>query len=482
MRDDALIDGRWTPARSGRRFEVRSPADGSLVGAMADCDATDTRLAIEAAAAAFGAWSRMPAQERASILLEARDEVLEREEELARLMAREAGKPVTEARGEVAYAAGFLGYFADQARQPNQEDVTPAIPGKLLRTVRHPVGVAGLITVWNFPAAGITRPLGAALAAGCTAVVKPAERAPHCAAAIVDVLHQAGLAPGVVNLVPTSQPGPVARELVESPLVRKLSFTGSAAVGKALMRECAGQVKRVTLELGGHAPFVVFADADLDAAVDGAVRSKFRAGGQTCIAVNRIYVEEPVAQSFTGRLVERVAALKLGDPLDDEVGVGPLIDSTAVSRLEDQVEDAIDKGARVLIGGRRPAGDDLAGGHYFEPTVLAGATDDMAVMREETFGPLAPIATFSTEQEAVARANALPVGLAGFVYTGDRARAERLAQRLDFGIVGVNDPLPGAPQAPFGGVKESGIGKEGGRLGLEEFVETKLVSEALAGG
>ena len=482
MRADALVDGQWVPARSGRTFEVRSPADGSLVGTVANCGAADTRQAIEAAAAALAGWSRTPAQQRASILHEARDGLLEREDQLARLMAREAGKPVTEARGEVAYAAGFLGYFADEGSRPDQQEVTPPIPGKRLRAVRQPVGVTGLITVWNFPAAGITRPLGAALAAGCTAVVKPAEQAPHCAAAVVEVLQQAGLPPAVVNLVPTSHPEPVARELVESPLVRKLSFTGSAAVGKTLMRECAGRVKRVTLELGGHAPFIVFADADLDASVEGAMRSKFRNGGQTCIALNRVYVEEPVAQAFTERLVERVAALKLGDPLDDEVRVGPLIDSTAVSRLEGQVEDAIGKGARVLIGGRRPDRDDLAGGFYFEPTVLAGATDDMAVMREETFGPLAPIATFSDEQEAIARANALPAGLAGFVYTGDRARAERVAERLEFGIVGVNDPLPGAPQAPFGGVKESGIGKEGGRLGLEEFLDTKLVSEALRGG
>ena len=481
MRANALIGGRWASAQSGRTFEVRSPMDGSVVGMVANCGPADTRLAIEAAAVALERWSRAPAEQRASILLKARDLMLEREEELARLMARETGKPVTEAHGEVAYAAGFLGYFADEGGRPIEEDVTPPIPGKLLRAVRQPVGVAGLITVWNFPTAGITRPLGAALATGCTAVVKPAEQAPHCAAAVVDILQQAGLAPGVVNLVPTSQPEPVVRELVDSPIVRKINFTGSAAVGKALMRDCARHVKRITLELGGHAPFIVFADADLDAAVEGAVRSKFRNGGQTCIALNRIYVEAPVMRVFTERLVERVAALKLGDPLDDEVRVGPLIDSSAVSRLEGQVADAVGRGARVLIGGRRPEGVGVADGFYFEPTVLAGATDDMAVMREETFGPLAPIAAFSDEEEVIARANALPVGLAGFVYTGDRARAKRVSERLEFGIVGVNDALPGAPQASFGGVKESGIGKEGGRLGLEEFVETKLVSEGLAG-
>jgi succinate-semialdehyde dehydrogenase / glutarate-semialdehyde dehydrogenase len=481
MRADALIGGRWLPAHSGRTFEVRSPVDSSVVGAVTDCDAVDTRRAIEAAAAALGGWSRVPVDERGRILLAACDVMLERDEELAALMAREAGKPVTEARGEVAYAAGFLAYFANEARRPMEEDVAPPVSGKRVRAVRQPVGVAGLITVWNFPAAAITRPLGAALAAGCTAVVKPAEQSPHCAAAVMDILQKAGFPPGVINLVPTSRPEPVARELVESPVVRKLSFTGSAAVGKALMRACAGQVKRITLELGGHAPFIVFADADLGAAVEGAVRSKFRNSGQTCIAANRMYVEEPVAQRFTELLVQRVARLKLGDPRQDDVRVGPLIDACAVSRLESQVEDAIARGARVLIGGRRPEGIGLSDGLYFEPTVLAGATDDMAVMREESFGPLAPIATFSSEHEVVSRANGLPSGLAAFVYTGDRARAERISTRLEFGIVGINDPLPGAPQASFGGVKESGLGKEGGSLGLDEFVETKLVSEGLAG-
>jgi succinate-semialdehyde dehydrogenase/glutarate-semialdehyde dehydrogenase len=482
MNARALIGGEWVGADSGRTFEVRSPADGSLIAHAADCGAAETRRAIDAAAAAFSTWSGRTAAERARIMLAARDAMLERREELARLLAREEGKPVTEARGEIAYAAGFLGYFAEEGGRAGAADVTPPVAGKRVRTIEQPIGVAGLITIWNFPAAGVTRPLAAALAAGCTAVVKPAEQAPLCAVAILEMLEAAGLPPGAANLVLSSDPAPVGRELVRNPAVRKLSFTGSGAVGKELLRGCAGQVKRVTLELGGHAPFIVFADADLDAAAEGAVRSKFRNSGQTCVALNRIYVEEPALADFTERLVARVARLRLGDPLDEAVDVGPLIDAAALAKVQAHVQDAIAKGARALLGGTRRAVDGLEAGFYFEPTVLADATDDMAVMREETFGPVAPIAPFATEDEAVARANALPAGLAGFVYTGDHGRAERVARRLECGIVGVNDPLPGTPQAPFGGMKESGLGKEGGRMGLQEFLETKLVSEAVGDG
>lgn len=481
MNAQALIGGEWVAPASGRTFEVRSPADGSLVGQAADCGADETRCAIEAAAAAFEDWSGRPASDRAGVLLAASRAIFERQDELARLLAREGGKPIAEARGEVAYAAGFLDYFAEESTRRRTEGVQPAVAGKRLRTVQQPVGVSGLITVWNFPAAGITRPLGAALAAGCTAVVKPAEKAPLCAAAILDILGQAGLPPGAANLILSSDPEPVGRELVSNPRVRKISFTGSAAVGKRLMRDCAQQVKRITLELGGHAPMLVFADADLDAAAEGAVRSKFRNSGQTCVAVNRIYVQEPVVAEFIERLIGRVSQLVLGDPLDEAVQVGPLIDAAAVEKVEAQVQDALAKGARTVIGGRRGTGDGLDRGFYFEPTVLADATDDMMVMREETFGPLAPVTSFTTEDEAIARANGLPVGLAGFAYTRDFARTRRVAAALEFGIVGVNDPLPGAPQAPFGGIKESGIGKEGGRLGLQEFLETKLLSEVLDG-
>jgi succinate-semialdehyde dehydrogenase/glutarate-semialdehyde dehydrogenase len=474
-----LIDGARVEADSGRTFEVRDPATGEVVGTVPEAGRAETRRAIEAAARAFPAWAELPAARRADVLVAARDAMTERNEELARLLTAEAGKPIAEARAEIAYAAEFLRFFADEGRRAGGEVIPPHVEGKRLLAIKQPVGVAGILTVWNFPAAGVTRPAGAALAAGCTVVLKPPEQAPLCALAIAEILDDAGLPPGVANFVTTEHPAEVGRELVENALVPKLSFTGSLEVGRQLLRGAAEQVKRVTLELGGNAPFVVFADADVEAAARGAVASKFRNTGQTCVAVNRIYVEEPVLELFARRFAELVAELELGDPRREEVAVGPLIDEDAGRRLQRHVDEALAGGAELLHGGRRRTDGRLAAGAFYEPTVLARVAPGAAVMREETFGPVAPIASFDTESEALERANDPVAGLAAFVYTRDLSRAVRMAERLEFGIVGVNDPLPGAPHVPFGGIKQSGIGKEGGRLGLEEYLETKLVSVAV---
>jgi succinate-semialdehyde dehydrogenase/glutarate-semialdehyde dehydrogenase len=473
-----LISGEWTAAANAAAFAVVSPVTAEIVGRVPAADVQDTRCAIAAAKDAFPPWSHTPAHERAAVLDRAAAALLERREPVAALAAIEQGKPVREARGEVAYAAGFLSFFAEEIRRRGGEAALPdRASGKRLRTLGVPVGVAGLITIWNFPLAGVTRPLAAALAAGCTAVVKPAEQTPLCAIAIFEALQAAGLPPGVANLVTTDEPAAVGAELARHEAVRKLSFTGSYAVGAELMRAAAPGMKRLTLELGGHAPLLVFADADLDAAARGALASKFRNGGQTCVAVNRILVEAPVLEPFTERFVALVRELRLGDPRDEHVDVGPLIDAEAMARVERHVADACARGATVLCGGARHTDPSLPHARLFAPTVIANALPEMTVMREETFGPVAPIAAFATEDEAVRAANNLPWGLAAFAYTRDRGRAERLAWDLDFGIVGINDTLPGAPHVPFGGVKRSGLGREGGRAGLEEFLEQRLVSE-----
>jgi succinate-semialdehyde dehydrogenase / glutarate-semialdehyde dehydrogenase len=471
-----LVGGQWSEADDGATFDVTSPSTGDRVAFLPDCGPDETRRAIGAAARALPAWAALPAAERARVLIAARDLMLERREELARLLSLEEGKPIGEARGEIGYAAGFLEYFAEEGKRIGGEVMPSHATGKRVLTLRQPVGVAALITIWNFPAAGVARPLGAALAAGCTAVLKPAEQAPLSAVAMFELLAEAGLPPGAANLVTTADPEAVGRELISNHAVRKLSFTGSAGVGRGVARESAERLQHVTLELGGHAPLIVFDDADLDAAAAGAVRSKFRGGGQTCVSVNRIYVQDEVMGAFAERFCARVAGLRVGDPLSAQTDVGPLIDGDGLRKVEEHVADAVERGASLLAGGEREAVAQRDSGLYFQPTVLGDVTPEMRVMREETFGPVAPLAAFATEDEVVAAANELPWGLAAFFYTRDLARAVRVAERLEYGIIGVNDPLPAAPQLPFGGVKQSGIGKEGGRLGIEEFLDTKLVS------
>jgi succinate-semialdehyde dehydrogenase / glutarate-semialdehyde dehydrogenase len=461
-------------------FEVRSPATGEVVGTCPTTGREGTARAIEAAAEALPGWSALSPAERGQVLVGAAGRLIDSTEELARLIALEGGKPIAEARGEVGYAAGFLRFYAAEADAALAPEPHPHPDGKSVWTVRRPAGVCGLITIWNFPAAGITRPLGAALAAGCTAVVKPAEQTPLTAVAVIEALREAGLPAGAANLVTAADPEPIGRELTGNEAVRKLSFTGSAEVGTSLLRDSAAQAKRVTLELGGHAPFIVLADADLEAAAEGAIRSKFRNSGQTCVCLNRIYVEAPAYDEFRDRFAKRVEALHAGDPLEESTEVGPLIDAAALTRVERHVADALERGATLLCGGERASGPGAEAGLLYRPTALADVPPEALMMREETFGPVAPLAAVRSEREAVELANGLPWGLAAYVYSGDRERAKRLASALDYGVIGINDPLPAAPHLPFGGLKRSGLGKEGGRAGIEEFLDTQLVSSAPA--
>ena len=464
------INGAWVDADEKRTFDVHNPATGQILASVPASGTAETRRAIEAASNAFATWSQMTAKQRAIPLRKVADLMRSRQQALARLIALEEGKPIAESAGEVNYAADFLSFFAEEAQRVGGETIPSHLPNKRLWTIKQPIGVAGLITIWNFPAAGITRPLAAALAAGCTAVVKPAEQTPLSAIAIFELFEEAGLPAGVANLVTAIDPAPIGREMLENPLVRKISFTGSTEIGRTLMRGAADQIKRITLELGGHAPLIVFDDADIELAVNGAIASKFRNSGQTCVAVNRIYVHESIYPRFVERFVELCKALKVGNPLDESVRVGPLIDKAALEKIESHVADAMSRGAKILIGGKR------MNGLFFEPTVLVQVKPDMLIMREETFGPVVPIVSFRGEDEVIAVANELPQGLAAYFYTRDANRCSRLVEKLQYGIVGVNDSLPGAVHVPFGGIKQSGIGKEGGRMGLEEFLDTKFVS------
>ena len=470
------IDGAWVDAEHGQTFDVRNPATGQLLASVPASGVGETRRAIEAASRAFAAWSQLPTGQRAEPLRKVADLMRSREQSLARLIALEEGKPIIEARGEVNYAADFLSFFAEESQRLSGEVISSHLPNKRLWTIKQPIGVAGLITIWNFPAAGITRPLGAALASGCTAVVKPPEQTPLSAIAIFELLEQAGLPAGVANIVTALDPEPVGRELIENPLVRKISFTGSTEVGRMIMREAADQIKRVTLELGGHAPLIVFEDADLEMAAHGAAASKFRNSGQTCVAVNRIYAHEFIQARFVGRFVELCETIKVGNPLDETVRVGPLIDQAGLEKVERHLADALAHGAKVLIGGKRMTDGEFGKGFFFQPTVLVQVKPDTLIMREETFGPIVPVVSFKNEDEVVSAANALPQGLAAYFYSKDTSRCARLIERLHYGVVGVNDSMPGAPYVPFGGIKQSGIGKEGGRMGLEEYLDTKLVS------
>lgn len=470
-----LIGGEWLPAEGERTFPVMNPATGARLAEVPYGGAAEARRAIEAAHSAFAGWAARPAAERAVTLQRAGDRLLADRERLARLLTAESGKPITEARGEIAYTAGFLYFAAEECKRIGGRTIPASSQSQRLLTMRQPIGVAAAITIWNFPAAAITRPVGPALGAGCTVVVKPDERTPLSAIAVCEALVESGLPPGVLNLV-TGDALAIGQALLEHPAVRKINFTGSTEVGRYLMRHAADGVKRLTLELGGHAPFIVFDDADLEAAVQSAVASKFRNAGQTCICANRIYVHERIFEPFAARFTEMASALKVGDPQDETVKVGPLIDKEGYEKVLHHVDDARNKGAMVLCGGHRLTDGAFAGAFYFQPTVLTSITDQMLIMREETFGPVAPLVAFSGEADVIAAANGTPYGLAAYCYTQDVSRVFRMAEQLRFGVVGINDAFPGTPQAPFGGWKASGIGKEGGHMGLESFFETKLVS------
>lgn len=473
------IGGQWIAAASGRTFSVHNPATGEELAVVPDGGREDAGRAVEAARRAFRDWSGKPAPERAKLLLKARDLMLERKEDLAHILTSEQGKPLSEARAEIEYAAGFVTWFAEEGKRVYGETIPASAAHKRILVIKQPVGVVAAITPWNFPAAMVTRKIAPALAAGCTVVLKPAEQTPLTAIALLKIFEDAGFPAGVVNLITTLDPSEVGRALLENPLVSMIAFTGSTEVGKLLMRGAADQVKRISLELGGHAPFIVFEDADLDKAAGGAVSSKFRNMGQTCICANRIYVHESVLDAFAKKFVERVRQLRMGNGLEDGVHVGPLIDEQGFKKVCGQVENAIAGGAKILTGGKARTDGVFGGGHFFEPTVLADVHKGMQILDEETFGPVAPLISFRDEGEVIQAANDTRSGLAAYFYSQNMSRCLRVAEQLEYGIIGVNDAMPAVPQAPFGGVKESGIGREGGRHGIEEFLEVKAISLGL---
>ena len=469
FREACYIDGRWIGA-GGSSIAVDDPATGEIVGVVPKLGRSETREAIAAAAAAFPAWRARMAKERAQILRRWFELILESQEDLAKLMTLEQGKPLAESRGEVAYGASFIEWFSEEARRTYGETIPSHAGDKRLLVVKEPVGVVGCITPWNFPIAMITRKVAPALAAGCTVVAKPASQTPFSALALAVLASRAGVPPGVLNVI-TGPAVDIGGELTSNPTVRKISFTGSTAVGKILMAQCAATVKKVSLELGGNAPFIVFDDADLDAAVQGAIASKYRNAGQTCVCANRLLVQASVYDAFASRLTRAVDALTVGSGFDAGVAQGPLIDSAAIEKVESHIRDAVSKGATVVTGGSRHA----AGDRFFTPTVLTGVTPDMDLAREETFGPVAPLFRFETEAEAIALANRTEFGLAAYFYGRDIGRVWRVAEALEYGIVGINTGLISTEVAPFGGMKESGIGREGSKYGIEEFLEIKYI-------
>jgi succinate-semialdehyde dehydrogenase/glutarate-semialdehyde dehydrogenase len=470
FRQANYIDGQWVASRSNATISVDNPATGDVIGTVPKMGAAETREAIEAADRALPAWRRKTAKERAAVLRKWYDLMLQHQEDLARLMTIEQGKPLVESRGEVLYAAGFLEWFGEEAKRVYGDTIPGHQPDKRIVVIKQPIGVVACITPWNFPLAMITRKAGPAIACGCTVVLKPASQTPFSALALAELGERAGLPKGVLNVV-TGSASDIGGELTSNPTVRKLSFTGSTQVGKLLMEQCAGTVKKVSLELGGNAPFIVFDDADLDAAVEGAMASKYRNTGQTCVCVNRIYVQDRVYDAFSAKLAEAVTKLKPANGLEAGATQGPLIDDKAVAKVEEHIDDALKKGARVVTGGRRHA----LGGRFFEPTVLADVTQNMLISREETFGPVAPLFRFKTEEEALALANDTEFGLAAYFYGRDIGRVWRVAEGLESGMVGINTGLISTEVAPFGGVKESGLGREGSKYGIEEFLEVKYL-------
>jgi succinate-semialdehyde dehydrogenase/glutarate-semialdehyde dehydrogenase len=470
FREQCYIDGGWSDAVSGSTIDVVNPATGRKLGTVPRMGASETRRAIAAASAAFPAWAAKTAKERAQILRRWHDLMMANQEDLGTLMTAEQGKPLAEAKGEVAYAAAFIEWFGEEGKRLYGDVIPGHQPDKRIVVLRQPIGVVAAITPWNFPAAMITRKAGPALAAGCTFVCKPATQTPYSALAMAELAERAGVPKGVFNVL-TGAATEIGGEMTSNPLVRKLTFTGSTAVGKKLMAQCADTMKKVSLELGGNAPFIVFDDADLDAAVQGAIASKYRNTGQTCVCANRLLVHDGIYEEFTGRLVDAVALLRVGDGLEGATDQGPLIDMKAVAKVEEHIADALAKGAAVATGGKRHA----LGGTFFEPTVLTNVKPEMMVAREETFGPVAPLFRFKTEAEAIRMANDTEFGLAAYFYTRDLARAWRVAEGLEYGIVGLNTGIISTEVAPFGGMKESGTGREGSKYGILDYTELKYL-------
>ena len=473
--EQLLIGGEWVGATEGGRFDVTDPATGETVGSVPNATEADIRAAIDAAEAALDGWRGLAAIERARILRRAADAIRERKSEIGLAMTTEQGKPIAEAEGEVDYAAGFLEWFAGEAERVYGQVVPAANPANRVLVLRQPVGVTAAITPWNFPAAMMTRKLGPAMAAGCTSVVKPASATPITAALILRAIEDAGAPPGVVNLVTSRSSGMVAETLFGDRRVRKVSFTGSTEVGKELIRLSAGQVTRLSLELGGHAPYIIFDDAPLEDAVNGLIASKFRNAGQTCVCANRAYVQRGIYEEVLELLTEKVGRMVVGPGTQPGVQVGPLIDERAVDKADQHVRDAVEHGARLTTGGERLAGNGFSAGSFYAPTVLADVTPAMLISHEETFGPVAGLALFETEEEAIRLANDTVYGLAAYFHTRDYARLLRVAERLEYGIVGANSGLISSPNVPFGGVKESGYGREGGAFGIEEYLDVKYV-------
>jgi len=479
-RDDLLpgrnFIGRWCDAEDGRRLDVTDPATDVVFASVPDSGAADARAALEAAHAAFPAWRAVPAKQRAQILKRWNDLIVEHQEDLGRLISREQGKPLAEGRGEVAYAASYVEWFAEEATRVNGDVIPAPVPGRRMFALKEPVGVVAAITPWNFPAAMIARKIAPALAAGCTVVCKPAEETPLTSLALVRLAEQAGVPAGVLNIVTASREraAEVVDVWLDDPRVRKISFTGSTPVGKHLARRSADTLKKLSLELGGNAPFIVFDDADLDAAVDGLMTSKFRNGGQTCVSPNRVFVQAGVHDSFVARLATRVAALKVGPASDEASQIGPMINARAVEKIDRHVRDALERGARVVVGGQRLSS---LGPNYYSPTVLIGADAAMACACEETFGPVVPVTRFESETEVVAAANATPYGLAAYFYSRDAKRIWRVADALEAGLIGINEGALAAEAAPFGGVKESGHGREGSVHGLDDYLHLKYLCQ-----
>jgi succinate-semialdehyde dehydrogenase/glutarate-semialdehyde dehydrogenase len=474
-----FIDGSWVQAKSGRTFESRNPATGEVLGEVADAGAEDAQAAVEAAKAAFPAYSKLTAHERSAYLYEAWRIMNDRREDLARLMTTEQGKPLRMSRNEVGYAADFLLWFAEEAKRVYGSTIQSSRADQRFLTMYQPVGVAAAITPWNYPISMLTRKIAPALAAGCTIVIKPAEQTPLCAIETIKVFEEAKVPAGVVNLVTTSDPIPVGDEFLTNWDVRKITFTGSTEVGKHLAERAAGQLKRVSLELGGHAPFIVFSDADPKRAATGASLVKFLNTGQACICPNRLYVHASIAEPFVAELSARVGKLKPGNGLEDGVTAGPLIDEAAMAKMESQVADATSRGAGVAVGGKRLTEGEFAAGTFYAPTVLTEVTSDMKIYREETFGPIAPVIVFEDDDDVLAMANDTTYGLASYVYTNDIKRALTAAEALDFGMIGINDINPTSASVPFGGIKESGLGREGAREGILEYLDQKVVGIAL---
>ena len=474
LREQSYINGEWVSAADGKTFNVTNPADGSLVATVPELDVAATKAAIEAADAAWPAWRSKTAKERAAILRTWFNLVVANKDDLAQIMTAEQGKPLAESAGEVMYGASFIEWFAEEAKRVYGDVIPTHLPDRRIITIKQGIGVVAAITPWNFPNAMITRKAGPAMAAGCPVVIKPASETPLSALALAVLAEEAGVPAGVFNVLTTTDSRGVGKELTESPLVRKFSFTGSTEVGKILIRQCASTVKKVSMELGGNAPFIVFDDADIDAAVTGAVISKYRNAGQTCVCANRVYVQEGVYDEFVGKFTAAVKDLKVGRGEEAGVNIGPMISTDAIDKVEELLSDAKGKGANVIEGGNR----HTLGGLFYQPTIVSGVTSDMAFATEEIFGPVAPIFKFSTEDEVIALANATEFGLAAYFYARDLGRVFRVAEGLEYGMVCINDGILSTEVAPFGGVKESGNGREGSKYGMDEYVEIKYITLA----